>query len=63
LPPPLLGLKQRGRAPLPDLFIPLTCCFSAFCLLWLDDVGEAFAGAGEPPVAEEEEDDGEGGEV
>ena len=33
------------------------------CPLWLDDVGEAFAGAGEPPVAEEEEDEGEDGEV
>ena len=36
-------------------------CFCAF--LWLDDVGEALAGAGEPPVAEEEEDEGEEREV
>ena len=37
------------------------CAFCAF--LWLYNVGEALAGAGEPPVAEEEEDEGEGGEV
>src|SRR5215216_214897 len=30
LPPPLLGLDERGQAPLPDLFYPSNSCLRLF---------------------------------